>query len=235
MKELNFTPIEETVSFYTRNDFAIVNNLLIGNYDELWIYAELAYNDNRGIIAEYEKGVRRINGDYDVKWLNCLKRRLIDNLDEQAKAGIIRTAKSDIENILGAMSPTSEKLSLFRTAWIDKKNDGDGGYSYSREYKSLQFNIGDVIEINTLSSFSLTPYRENDDVGSDFYRYEIIVPVGKNVLPLDKFITHNEDGEVLLPPMKCKVVGIRKADNVRCRSVVELEYLDQLPCRAITE
>ena len=109
MEELNFTPIEETVSFYTRNDFAIINNLLIGNYDELWKYAELAYNDNRGIIAEYEKGVRRINGDYDVKWLNCLKSRLIDNLDEQAKAAIISTAKSDIENILGAMSPTSEK------------------------------------------------------------------------------------------------------------------------------
>lgn len=50
MNELTFSPIEETVSFYTRNDFAILNNLLLGRYDELWKYAAIAYQDNRVLL-----------------------------------------------------------------------------------------------------------------------------------------------------------------------------------------
>ena len=68
MDNLSFTPLEETVSFYTRNDFAIINRFLTGNFDELWKDALVAYGDNRGILDEYEKGMRRSTGDYDLKW-----------------------------------------------------------------------------------------------------------------------------------------------------------------------
>lgn len=228
MSHLEFSPIEKAVSFYTRNDFAILNNLLLGRYDSLWEYAQLAYQDNRGIIEEYEKGERTVSGDYDVKWLNCLKERLIDELDDDAKKKIISNAKADISNILNAMMPSKEKLLLFRTAWINKNYDGGDTYAYSREYPALNFSVGNSLEIQTISSFSLTPYREEDEVGSDFFRYELHIPEGGNVLPLDQFICHNEAGEVLLPPMKCKVLRIRSGENKRCRGIIELDYIEQL-------
>lgn len=228
MDHLTFSPIEKTISFYTRNDFAILNSLLFGDHDTLWKWAWIAYQDNQAIINEYENGVRKVNSDYDVKWLNCLKERLIERMDDKAKRKIVDTAQSDILNILGAMTPTREKRLLFRTAWLDAKYAINGTYPYSREYKTMEFDVGDILEIKTISSYSFTPYRENEDIGSDFYRYEICVPEGKSILPLDQFVCHNEDGEVLLPPMKCKVMGIRKGGNERCRGIIELEYLEQL-------
>lgn len=228
MDSLTFSPIEKTVSFYTRNDFAILNSLLFGDYDALWKWALIAYQDNQAIINEYENGERTVNSDYDIRWMNCLKERLIEHLDDRAKRKIVDTAKGDISNILSAMAPAREELLLFRTAWIDQNYDVGGVYAYSREYRAVEFAIGGILEIKTISSYSLTPYREDEDVGSDFYRYEIRVPEGKNILTLDQFVCHNEDGEVLLPPMKCKVTGIRKGEDKRCRGIIELEYLEQL-------
>ena len=63
---LLFTPLEETISFYTRNDFAIMNHLMVGNWSDIWKYALLAYADNQGIIQEYEAGIRTIDRDYDI-------------------------------------------------------------------------------------------------------------------------------------------------------------------------
>lgn len=225
-----FSPIEKTVSFYTRNDFAILNNLLLGNDDALWKYALAAYADNQGIVDEYAGGVRTISGEYDLKWLNCLKERLIERLDDEAKERIIATAKADISNILGAMEPAEKELSLFRTAWIDKKFDTGRAYAFSREYPAMEFAAGGVLEVRTISSWSVAPYREDEDVGSDFYRYEIRVPEGKRILQLDQFVCHNEDGEVLLPPMQCRVTGMRSGENGRCREIIELEYVAQLAC-----
>lgn len=198
----------------------------MGDYDNLWEYARLAYDDNQGIIAEYESGERAINSDYDVKWLNCLKERLIDDLDDAAKQKIVGLAKDDISNILGAMAPSEEELLLYRTAWVGKGSKG--AYPYSREYEALCFSAGSILEIETISSYSTTPYREDEDVGSDFFRYEIRVPKGRNILQLDQFVCHNEEGEVLLPPMKCQVTSIRNGENERCRGIIALDYMDQL-------
>ena len=89
---------------------------------------------------------------------------------------------------------------------------------------------GGMLEVRTISSWSVAPYREDEDVGSDFYRYEIRVPEGKSILQLDQFVCHNEDGEVLLPPMQCRVTGMRSGENGRCREIIELEYVAQLAC-----
>ena len=35
MENIFFTPLEETISFYTRNDYAIINRFLSGNFDAL--------------------------------------------------------------------------------------------------------------------------------------------------------------------------------------------------------
>ncbi len=223
-----FTPLEESISFYTRNDFAIMNHLLIHNYDDLWAYAMPAYQDNQGILDEYRCGVRTVGSEYEVKWINSLQKRLVDGLNDTTKQIIVENAKRDISNILGAMSPASDDITLFRTAWIDEAACSADQYPYSREYKALELKPDCLVELGIISSFSLTPYRENDNVGSDFYRYEISVRCGQPVLELDQFITHNEDGEVLLPPMKCRVLDIRESEDARCKGIIRLEYLEQL-------
>ena len=144
---ISFTHLEETISFYTRNDFAVINHLLIGNFDCLWKYALLAYDDNRGIVGEYESGIRTIESDYDIKWLNCLKKRMLNDFDDAAKETIIKNAQSDIANIMDAMCPAKEPLHLYRTSWIDKEYASENDFSYSREYKALQFDVGSILEI----------------------------------------------------------------------------------------
>lgn len=223
-----FTPLEETVSFYTRNDFAIMNSLLLCRYERVWENARLAYKDNQGIISEYESGVRTVSGEYDIKWLNALRKRLIDKLDDRAKEKIIAFARQDIINLLQAMAPTASDLSLYRTAWIDSNFDTSTTYPFSDAYKALELRVGGLLEIQTITSCAHTPYREDENVGSDFYRYEIHVPQGLPVLELNQFRTHNEDGEVLLPPMKCRVTDIIHQQNGFRRGIIKLVYMEAI-------
>ncbi len=225
---LSFSPLEESISFYTRNDFAIMNHLLVGNYKNLWKYALAAYNDNKAVLDEYLRGERTIDNDYDIKWVNSLKSRILNDLNEDEKQLVLNNAKNDIYNILKAMYPAKNDMYLYRTSWIDKGVCKDNHFPYSREYKSLHFGVGNLIDIKIISSFSLTPYREDDDVGSQFYRYEMEIQKNTPVLELNKFITHNEEGEVLLPPMRCKVIDIAQTEHKNCKGIIKLQYIEQL-------
>lgn len=229
MEVEKFSAIEETISFYTRNDFAIINCLLADYMDDLWNSALVAYNDNRAILKEYEEGVRKITSSYDKKWIQILQNRLIEKLDGETKEKIIKIAHNDISNIFNAMIPAGETLKLYRTAWDANRIETDHVYPYAHQYQSLLLEVGTVTEIHIISSTSLTPYREDDEIDCDFYRYEIVVPKNGLVLKLDQFECHNEEGEVLLPPMKCKVNNIHESDKKRCRGIIELEYIERLP------
>lgn len=228
MEELRFTPIEESVSFYTRNDFILMNALLVGDEETLWDFAPVAYGDNLGILKEYKAGVRTIEGDYDVKWIACLKKRLLNQLDEETKKMVIRNARTDIQNILGAMEPAGKELLLYRTAWEYPEVDSENAYPFAWEYKSLPLSVGKAVDIAILSSTSLTPYREKEEGKRGFWRYEITVPAGNPVLLLDQFVTHNEDGEVILPPMRCRVMDMIPCQGSRCKGVIKLLYLSPL-------
>ena len=221
----SFSEIEETISFYTRNDFAILNSLLADEKEQLWDAARVAYEDNRGILQEYEEGVREIESEYDKKWIEILQKRLLEKWDEEDRKKIISNARNDIRNILRAMQPAKEKIKVYRTGWF--LNQKAGQYFYSHQYKSISLKVDDIITINTISSTSLTPYRE--EAGYAFYRYEINILPGCPVLKLDPFECHNEEGEVLLPPMKCKVRSIKGSTKKNCMGIIELDYMEYVP------
>lgn len=223
-----FSDIEETISFYTRNDFGIINSLLVGNMNEIWNIAEAAYNDNKGILKEYKDGIRSINSEYDKKWIKALQSRIIERIDDETKDKIIKTAKNDILNIFNALEPAAESIKLYRTAWVTDNNMADHTYPYAHQYKSLHLEVDDIAEIKIISSSSLTPYCEDAGIDCDFYRYEIFVPKNGFLLKLDQFECHNEEGEVLLPPMKCRVKNVRSGENERCKGIIELEYIKRL-------
>ena len=201
--------IEETIFFYTRNDYLIINNLLCGNMNRLWQVTEIVNNDSKGVLKEYKNGERTLDK-------NSLKRyqgRIYEKLDDEVKAKILKTAKNDISNILNAMKPTNHQIVLHRNVKIDDALS--------------HCNLNDIVEFKIISSTSITP----SDPNYDFYRYKITVPKNEPVLELDQFdyFIRNEDGEILLPPMKCRIKNIRNNDKGNCKGTIELEYLEKLP------
>ena len=201
--------LEETIFFYTRNDYLIVNNLLCGNMNRLWQVAEIVNNDSKGVLKEYKGGERTL----DKKSVARYQNRIYEKLDDEAKIKIIKIAKNDISNILGAMKPTKNKIVLYRNVRIDDV--------------LLHYNLNDMVEFKIISSASTVP----SDPDYDFYRYEITIPKNGFVLELDQFdsFVRNEDGEILLPPMKCRVKNTRNNNNGNCERIIELEYLEKLP------
>lgn len=201
--------IEETIFFYTRNDYLIINNLLCGNMNRLWQVAEIVNNDSKGVLKEYKNGERTL----DKKSLKRYQGRIYEKLDDEVKAKILKTAKNDISNILNAMKPTNHQIVLHRNVKIDDALS--------------HCNLNDIVEFKIISSTSITP----SDPNYDFYRYKITVPKNEPVLELDQFdyFIRNEDGEILLPPMKCRIKNIRNNDKGNCKGTIELEYLEKLP------
>lgn len=219
--------LEETLYFYTRNDYIIINNLLGGNTDFMWEVANIVIKDNIDVLREHYNGERPPFDDKTIAWL---KGRIWEKLDNQAKAEILEIAKRDIMNILNAMKPTKNDITLYRIIIIDE----DGS---RRPYtKSLRHHIGQVVEFKCFSSSCIHPgYEETtgeeEETGYAFYRYEISIP--KNGYVLELYPICRED-EVILPPMKCRITNIRRdSGNEKCREVVELEYMERLPVEIV--
>ncbi len=217
------TKLEETLFFYTRNDYLIINNLLSGNMDFMWKVARIAIQDNIGVLREHFNGERP---PLDDKTIARLKSRIWENLDNKEKAEMIEVAKNDIMNILDAMKPTKSDVTLYRIIIIDDEGS-------RRPYtKSLRHNVGDIVDFNHLSSTCIHPGYEDttgpeEKAGYEFYRYEINIPENGFVLELDPLC---EENEVILPPMKCRITNIRRdSGNEKCREIIEWEYIEKLP------
>ncbi len=211
--------IEETIFFYTRNDYLIINNLLCDNISRVWEVAEIVNNDSKWILKAHEDGVNILDEESIKKYQN----RVYEELDDKTKAKILNTDRNDISNILSAMKPAENEIMLYRTVWHARTVS-----AVSFVESIIHYSVNDTVEFKNISPTSIAPYRE--DVESDFYRYEITVPKGSLILELDQFnsIIRNEDGEFLLPPMKCKVKNILNSDNKNCKGIIELEYIGML-------
>ncbi len=123
------------------------------------------------------------------------------------------------------MKETNHEIVLYRTIIID-----DGS---RRPYtKFLTHHINETVEFLNISSTSVNPGWE-EGAGCEFYRYEITVPENGFVLELDE-LYHNEEGEVLLPPMRCRVTDIRSSDHARCRGIITFVYQEKLSTDIIT-
>lgn len=209
-----YTPpsLEESISFYTRNDYLIVNNLLCGDLDRLWKGAEIANGDAKGVLKERDEGIRTMDEE-EVTWYMG---RIFEQLDGEAKAKILATAQQDATNILGAMSPTKDGMTLYRNARL-----GDA---------LISCRPGDIVEFRIISSTLTAPAEASFGGGSDFYRYIIDLPPGTPVLELNRFPVgiRNEEYEVLLPPMRCRVKGVCEGCGECCKGIVELEFMDRL-------
>ncbi|XMB85352.1 hypothetical protein RJG79_07950 [Mycoplasmatota bacterium WC44] len=205
--------IIDTIFFYTRNDYLIINSLLCNKIIQLWEVCELVNNDSIGVLKEHKDGIRTLDTDSIKRY----ESRIYECLDDKAKDKIIKTAQSDIINILNVMVPTKQEILLYRTIWQARIGDT------FNENK-----INDIIEFKNISSTSTIPYME--DAGRDFYRYEIIIPKNSKILELNQFdpFIRNEDNEVLTPPMKCRIINIYNNDNPKCKGIIKVECIEQI-------
>ena len=171
----------------------------MGNFSHLWEVAEIVNNDSKDVLSENDQEKRVL----DKQSLSWYKKRIYEKLDDYTKISIIETAKKDVENILNAMSPVKEQIKLYRNVRI-------------KDIVPV-CKVGEVVSFKIISSTSIIPSEQNQD----FYRYEIIVPKNTPILELDQFseVVRNENGEVLLPPMKCKVSNIIEGKGY-CKKVI---------------
>ena len=209
--------LDETIYFYLRSDFLIYNTLIGGKMNNLWDVAERVNNESKGMLKEFEEGVRTLDDKQIARYHN----RIYEKLDDEAKDNIIKIAKIDISNFLNAMKPSKKEMLLYRTIWCNS----------AERYGLPRYDVNDIVEFKTISSTSIAPYDENN--GAEFYRYEITVPKGGHILELDEHEEYSkcwwESGEVILPPMKCRVKNLRDSDNEKCKGIIEFEYLERLP------
>lgn len=200
--------LEETIFYYTKNNYLLINTFLLGNIDKFWEVAEIANADYQGVLAEYENGVRQP----DLEDIEMRKRRVYKKLDAKTKAKILDATQKDINNIFNAMRPTNKEITLFRNV-----RAGDEPEFYD---------VGKTIDLKTILSSSIMPYEKSySGSQDDFLRYEIMIPKGTPVLYLDQFKENirNESGEVLLPPMKCVVENVRDGEDLHCKKIIELK------------
>lgn len=206
--------LEETIFFYTRNDYLIINNLLCGNMNRFWEAAEIANHDSKGVLKEYEDGLRELDNESVLKY----RKRIYEKLDDATKEKIIMNARGDIGNILRAVEPAERNLVLYRNI---------------RTADALpRYNVNEAIAFPIISSTSIAPYDASyNSKEKEFYRYEIHVSAKASILELDQFepSIRNENGEILLPPMKCRVVNTRISNIDSCVGIAQLEYVENIP------
>jgi len=211
--------MNESILFYTRNDYLVINNLLYNNHEWLMRGIEMANKDAKGVMQEaIEQGVDKrwgVSKEEGEKIFAMYKRRTPEVLDDTAIKEIIERAKADLKIILFAMKPAKTKIILYRN--IRPENS-------LNEYK-----ISNTIELKGLSSTSTSPSNESYGKEKTFIRYEITLPIGVPMLRASDFPHEmNEPDEVILPPMKCKIKGTRKGDTENCMKIIQLDFVELL-------
>ena len=150
----------------------MLNNVLCGKMNELWKGAEIANENSKWMLNAFEEGRQTL----DEKEIVRYKNRVYETLDDEAKDNIIKIAKIDIANLLGAMKPAKKEMLLYRTIWCDK----------AERYGLPRYDVDDIVEFKIISSTATAPFMENKvepdvpyadwlngNLEREFYRYVI--------------------------------------------------------------
>lgn len=197
---------KETLQFYTKNDYLLINGLLWGiDENTTNTYIQLINEDGRGVMKE------AIEQGYDTRW-NCSKEEgerifqiyqkrfpIIDGDD--VKKSIIEIARNDITNMMNSMTPLVTELVLYRnikTKYVEKLEQG-----------MTLHHLG-------FSSCSLSPHvAENATYGSSGCTLvEIIAPIGTPAIRVDLMPNiQNEPDEVILAPLDFLITKVDKVND----------------------
>ena len=227
-----FSPLEESIFYYTGKGSPSLDKLLSGGLFNFWLLTCSAYGEYTKILHDFKTGERKIQSLRDAKEFHAAKKRIIDSFSEENKRTIIDNCISDIKNLIAAMKPAEENLFLYRKARSHIDNDTKSNFPFSAEYRNLELHKGDKFEIKTFTSTAKTPYMEHISP-LKYYRYEIKVPKGLPVLDTDLYDGGHCKGEVILPPAKFKVKNLRNSINRQCDKIIEVDYASPLSLKIL--
>ncbi len=202
----------ESLFFYTRNDYLIVNNLLLDNLANIEHLMQVVNQDYEWMIEEMKNdpakrlGLKKELADEVYTWY---QQRYQNKIDVKKT---LERAREDIKNLRKLCAPSTENKVLYRniksTHFSDFENKKE--YNYSA-FASCLNKSTDVI-------YSYGPKDK-------YIELVINVSQGFPIIDLDKlpeFVT-NEKGEVILPPFSATIKSIKKSNQPKSVAVVELE------------
>lgn len=197
---------KETLQFYTKNDYLLINGLLWGiDENTTNTYIQLINEDGRGVMKE------AIEQGYDTRW-NCSKEEgerifqiyqkrlpIIDSDD--VKKSIIEIARNDITNMMNSMTPLVTELVLYRnikTKYVEKLEQGMTLHHLGFSSCSLSLHVA-----------------ENATYGSSGCTLvEIIAPIGTSAIRVDLMPDiQNEPDEVILAPLDFLITKVDKVND----------------------
>ena len=207
--------IEESICFYTRNDYLLINDLLWGNSDNIEKVIKIIVENSKACMKEAEEigienrwrgGPERCHALYE-----AYQKRTPKDLTANAKTKLIVQAKNDIENLFAAMQPCKTQMLLYRNLRLKDIQE----YRINQPLKTLGF-----------SSCSKEKYNKPYGKDHQFIRFNIHIPENTLMLDLDNYPDwNNEQGEVLLPPFTARTERVFKSETPDCLYEVELTLL----------
>ena len=203
----------ESLFFYTRNDYLIVNNLMMGNNNKLADYIAVVNSDYKAMIEEMKANPAKRLGLEDLNLAkeiyDAYKRRLTQTLDSHTA---IQQAYEDIDNLKSILKETKQEITLYRNI---------------RSKHLSEFNETNDYLYNAFASCSSLPtdivysYGDDEDI---FIQLIIHVPSNTPLIDIDTMpeFVKNEEGEVILPPFKAKINNIIKMNEENCKAKIDV-------------
>lgn len=212
---------KESIYFYSTNDYLIINSIMWGNMQGALNGIKIANQDAKAVMKEaLEQG-------FDKRWgvslekgneiFRAYERRTAIEINSATTQEYINRAKQDIKNIYSCMEQANYELKLYRNIRIKNANSN--------------YQVGDKIKLKSFSSTSVNLVDESySSKDKSYIRYVIKVPKGTPILRRDKLPQdiRNEEDEVLLPPVECKITNVIDGKTENCKKIIELTVVKLL-------
>ena len=215
--------ITESIYFYTRADYLIVNALLWGNKEKIDNCIEKVYNNNKGMIKEAQDitpekrfGMQKEDAQ---KVFESYLRRTPKNFDQEAKIKMIEIALNDIKNLKNAMKPAEKEMTLYRN--VEKEDCIK---------KEMLYKNVDLLGLTSTSTTGQEIEYGKGEKRKATYQYKILVSPRTPILQLEN--DDSDENEVILPPMKYNVLSVKESED---KTEIELEPIEVLNMNELLE
>lgn len=193
---------QESIFFYKRADYLVINSLLWHNMQSIEQGLVKTYKNNHGMIKEAVEQTPEVRFNCDPERANSILRsfqkRTPKILNDAGKVQMLKNAITDILLITKSMKKTKKEMKLFRNV--------------EEQFCLSPLSVGKEVEFLGITSTSTTgqeiEYAKGELRQANF-QYVINVPKGMPLLELE----NDFENEVILPPMKYKVLGYKEKNG----------------------
>lgn len=205
---------QESLFFYTGNDYLIVNNLLLNNKEYLKKIIPIVKNEYTRKLNELETDPSELSNLEPQE-----KQRIINMYRERAKTpsetAFIERARKDIVNLQKLAKPAEKDYILYRNIKSSHKTDFETKiYSFKGFSSTFEHPTNEI-------------YAYGDK--NNYIQMQIFVPKGTKIIKLaDSPECENEKGEIILLPFVAEIESRETSADEKCDFVVHLTVKENL-------